>query len=177
MFKVGIRADGGKNIGMGHIMRCLSLARAFQRNGHKVYFFSKSDGGIEKITSENFEVIQLPSVEQETEGLFYDNSANLIDEAKEVITLYYKYQIDILLIDTYNISEEYFLTLKRHVGKLVYIDDVNKFSYPVDIVINGNITGEYMGYEKYDENQVLLLGPQYNMIRDEFSKNLTLFSV
>ncbi len=141
MLNIVFRADGGANIGMGHIMRCLSLARAFRRKGYKVDFFSKLDEGIEIVKRENFDVIRLPSLEQQT---------------------------DVLVVDTYNVSQEYFLLLRPHV-KLVYIDDVNKFPYPVDIIINGNITGTYMGYRKYDENQVLLLGPAYNMIRDEFS--------
>lgn len=169
MPNIAFRADGGKNVGMGHVMRCLSLAHAFQRKGHKVYFFSKLDEGIEKVRRENFDVIRLPSVEQETEGFFYGNPDHLADEANEIIGLLSKYQIDIFLIDSYNVSEEYFLALKSYVSRLVYIDDVNKFSYPVDIIINGNITGEYLGYRKHNEKQLLLLGPSYNMIRSEFS--------
>lgn len=168
MIKVCISADGGKNIGLGHIMRCLSLAQAFRRNGNKVYFFSKLDEGIEKIKLENFDVIRLPSQIEEKEGYSYGNPAHLADEAHEMISLMQKYHIDILVIDSYNVNKEYFSTLKPYVDKLVYIDDINISPYPVDIVVNGNITGEYLGYEKYDEGQVLLLGPQYNMIRDEF---------
>ncbi|AET70304.1 pseudaminic acid biosynthesis-associated protein PseG [Desulfosporosinus orientis DSM 765] len=168
MIKVCIRADGGKNVGQGHIMRCLSLAQAFRRHGHKVHFFSKLDKGIKIIESENFEVVRLTSYEQETEGYDYGSPDQLADEAREMIPLLEKYQIDVLIMDTYNINKDYFLTLKPYVGRTVYIDDINKFIYPVDIVVNGNITGEYLGYEKYDHGQILLLGPQYNMIRNEF---------
>lgn len=169
MLNIAFRADGGKNIGMGHIMRCLSLARAFKEKGHKVYFFSTLDEGVEKVRQDNFDVIRLPSAKQETEGFFYGNPAHLTDEARNIIRLLHKYQIDVLLIDAYNVSEKYFLALKPHVSRLVYIDDVNKFPYPVDVVINGNITGEYLGYRKYSEKQIFLLGLRYNMIRAEFS--------
>lgn len=163
MLTIAFRAEGGKNVGMGHIMRCLSLAQAFRRNGHKVYFFSKQKEGIEKVRHENFDVVRLFSIAQETEGYFYGNSANLVDEARELIPLLREYQIDVLVIDTYNVSKEYFLALKAHVGGLAYIDDVDKFTYPVDIVVNGNITGEYLEYQKYDQKQVLLLGPHLNV--------------
>jgi len=169
MLKIAFRADGGINVGMGHIMRCLSLARAFRRNGHKVYFFSKLEAGIKKVRQENFVVVLLPSVAKETEGYFYGNTTHLADEAQGMLVLLREYHIDLLIIDTYNVNKQYFLTLKPHVPQMVYIDDVKKFPYPADIVVNGNITGEYLGYQKYNQKQVLLLGPKYNMIRDEFA--------
>lgn len=64
------------------------------------------------------------------------------------------------------------MKIKPHVKILVYIDDVNAFSYPVDVVINGNITGKYLDYKSYFKNQKFLLGPSYNLIRDEF-KNIS----
>lgn len=169
MPRIAFRADGGKNVGMGHIMRCLSLAKAFRRNGHKVYFFSQLNEGIEKVSSESFDVFQLPSVAHDTEGFYYGNPAELDKEAEEMVAMLNQYRIDVLVIDTYNVTQQYFLTLKPYVDKLVYIDDINKFAYPVDIIINGNITGEYLNYKKYDDSQILLAGPDYNMIRDEFS--------
>lgn len=172
MARVAIRADGGKGVGLGHIMRCLSLAKAFRRAGHFVYFFTKFNMGISLIEKETFEVIRIPSEEKAAEGFFYGNSEQLVDEADIILGLLHKYNIDILIVDSYNITNQYFLTLKSSVGCLVYIDDENKSTYPVDVVINGNITAADLGYRKYADNQVLLLGPQYNMIRDEF-KNIS----
>ena len=34
---IGIRVDGSKNIGMGHIMRCISLAKSFKDAGSNVF--------------------------------------------------------------------------------------------------------------------------------------------
>lgn len=166
---IAFRADGGLNIGMGHIMRSLSLAKEFRRNGYKVFFISKYKGGIEKIKEENFDVIQLKHREIEnTTGFNYGNPEELDKEAEEIISIIKLYKIDLLFIDTYNVTEEYFLKIKPHVKKLGYIDDLNKFVYPVDILINGNITAEYMVYKKYSEDEIMLLGPKYNLIRDEF---------
>lgn len=172
MVRVAIRADGGKGVGLGHIMRCLSLANAFRKAGHWVYFFTKYNMGISLIEKEKFEVIRIPSEEKAAEGFFYGNSEQLVSEAQVILKLLPQYKIDLLIVDSYNITNQYFLTLKSSVGCLVYIDDENKSTYPVDVVINGNVTAAYLGYRKYDDNQVLLLGPQYNMIRDEF-KNIS----
>ncbi|WIF93901.1 UDP-2,4-diacetamido-2,4,6-trideoxy-beta-L-altropyranose hydrolase [Caminicella sporogenes] len=169
MKMIAFRADGGLNIGMGHIMRSLSLAKEFRKNGYKVYFISKYRGGIEKIKEENFDVIQLKLREiKNTTGFNYGNPKELDKEADEIISIIKLYNIDLLFIDTYNVTEEYFLKIKQHVKKLGYIDDLNKFVYPVDILINGNITAEYMDYKKYSEDEIMLLGPKYNLIRDEF---------
>jgi UDP-2,4-diacetamido-2,4,6-trideoxy-beta-L-altropyranose hydrolase len=169
MYSVAIRTDGGASIGMGHIMRCLSLAKAFKGAGYAVLFISKYKEGIDRIRSEGFQVIQLShSSNQIDTGFYYGDKLELEKEIKAIIEVLSSAEIELLLIDTYNVTEEYFLNVKPYVKKLGYIDDVNKFVYPVDILINGNITGEYMGYKKYSQEEVMLLGPKYNLIRDEF---------
>ncbi|WP_371362946.1 UDP-N-acetylglucosamine--N-acetylmuramyl-(pentapeptide) pyrophosphoryl-undecaprenol N-acetylglucosamine transferase [Sporomusa rhizae] len=168
MLNIAVRADGGKNVGMGHVMRCLSLANAFRRNGHKVCFFTKLNEGIEAVKSENFDVVRLPSVAHNAEGFFYGDPSELGTEIQRITKLLITHHINILVVDTYNVSNEYFLSLKPYVEKLVYIDDINTATYAVDIIVNGNITGQYLEYQVYNEQQVLLLGPAYNMIRDEF---------
>jgi len=152
---MAIRADGGAGIGMGHVMRCLSLARIFKERGHEVYFFSKLSAGIDVIESQGFLVVRL------------DHSA-LENEVSAIIELLKEHKIDILIVDRYNVSGNYFISLRQYVDKLVYIDDENKIDMPVDVVINGNLTAEYLGYSMYDDTQILLLGPNYNLIRDEF---------
>jgi UDP-2,4-diacetamido-2,4,6-trideoxy-beta-L-altropyranose hydrolase len=170
MQTIAFRVDGGLYIGMGHIMRCLSLAKEFKRkNDYKVYFISKYKAGIDKIKEENFEVIQLKHKNVvNTVGFNYGNPEELDKEAEEIVDIITKYKIDLLFIDSYNVTEEYFLIVKPHVERLAYIDDLNKFVYPVDILINGNIAAECMDYKKYSENQIMLLGAKYNLIRDEF---------
>lgn len=169
MNTVAFRADGGQKVGMGHIMRCLSLAKEFRKNGFRVYFMSKYEQAIKKVQEEGFDVFKLPNDEIAILEGFNCGSINKLDEeAKDIIKLIKKHNIEILFIDTYNVTEKYFLDIKPHVNKLAYIDDINKFVYPVDILINGNITGEYMNYKKYSEDQIMLLGPKYNLIRDEF---------
>ena len=170
MRTIAFRVDGGKHIGVGHIMRCLSLAKEFSKNDYKVYFLSKFKGGIEKIKEEGFEVIQLKNNDDKEKctGFNYGDTDELQEEAHEIINTIKYYKIDLLFIDTYNVTEGHFLKIKPHVKKLGYIDDLNKFVYPVDILINGNITAEYMDYKKYSNDEIMLLGPKYNLIREEF---------
>ena len=45
--KVFIITEGGKNIGFGHITRCLSLYQAFEERGNKPKFIINGDNDIE----------------------------------------------------------------------------------------------------------------------------------
>lgn len=169
VINVAFRVDGGSGVGLGHIIRCLSLANEFRKKGHNVVFFSKLELGINRIELEGFDVIRVSNTRDETDNGFYYGDLNELDNEMNDISIgVQKHGIDLLIIDSYNVSERYFLGLKKFVKKLVYIDDVNRFVYPVDILVNGNINGEYLNYKKFSHDEILLLGPQFNMIRDEF---------
>lgn len=162
---IAIRVDGGKDIGMGHVIRCLSLATEFRDNKCNVWFLSKMQEGIDRIKEDNFQVIDIKgNIESGTY-----NSIGLKIEAQRIIDILKVYNIDLLLIDTYNVTQQFFLNLKSNVKILGYIDDLNKFVYPVDILINGSAVAKHMKYEKYSQSELLLLGPKYNLIRKEFS--------
>ena len=38
--KIGIRADGNAQIGMGHLMRCMSIAKALEKQGVECLFLT-----------------------------------------------------------------------------------------------------------------------------------------
>lgn len=167
MFRVAFRADGGLNIGMGHIMRCLTLAEKFRRHGIEVYFISKLEEGIKKICEAPFEVLRLPSGCAEPDASIGECN-ELEKEAQEINRLVSQNEIDLLILDTYNVDKNYFLKLMKQAKKIGYIDDLNKFTYPVDILIHGSLVADYKPYEKYQEDEIVLAGLRYNLIRDEF---------
>ena len=65
MKNIYIRADGGKSIGMGHIMRTLTLAREFEKYGYDVVYLCQNKceymSGINKVMDSGFNVILLPN--------------------------------------------------------------------------------------------------------------------
>jgi UDP-2,4-diacetamido-2,4,6-trideoxy-beta-L-altropyranose hydrolase len=153
--RIGIRADGGAKIGMGHIIRCLALAQAFKNDNHEAFFLSNDPPGRAKISEYGFESLTV-------------SSSSKTAELEDIRRIIQDKNLHCLLIDSYHVDPDYFLCLKS-VGKLLcYIDDLNRFVHPVDIIVNGNFAAESMGYRKYDSKQVLLLGIKYNLIREEF---------
>ncbi|AOY75670.1 UDP-2,4-diacetamido-2,4,6-trideoxy-beta-L-altropyranose hydrolase [Clostridium formicaceticum] len=171
MYKVCIRADGGCNIGMGHIMRCISLGKMFEQKGCEVFFISKYKEGKEAIKANGFDIIPLTVEDKGYNielGFTYEGGKHLESEKEELANILKNKKVDIFIIDHYNVTEDTFMFLKSYVSILAYIDDVNAFTYPVDVVINGNITGKHIGYKSYFKEQQFLLGPSYNLIREEF---------
>ncbi len=156
--KIFIRADGGKGIGMGHIMRMLVLGEELHKNSEVIFICrydlgNKFEAGIEKIRECGFNVIRI-------------NEENYIDE---IIDIQKKYNVDMLITDSYDVNEEYFRKLKKYFKITGYIDDVNKCKMDVDFIINQNINAYDLDYHStVKSNTRLFLGTKYCMIRKEF---------
>lgn len=157
-----IRADGGNYIGLGHIMRMIVLAKELSIS-NKVFFLcrnsnfnnGKFQSGIEKIKENNLSVIEI-------------SEENMLDD---IIKIQRKCKAKLIITDSYDVNEEYFIELKKHFILTGYVDDVNKFKMDVDILINQNIDALYMEYRKTTKDKTkLFLGTKYCMIRDEFRK-------
>lgn len=166
--KIVIRADGGSNIGMGHIMRTLVLAKELKLYGNNEVVYvckleekyfrnnlqnfenvtcSKYIKGVEKILSEGFKVK-------------FVRENKLLEDLKNI-------KADILITDSYDVNEEYFNVLKHSFAKTVYIDDMNLYYFDVDFLINQNSDAEDFDY-RINEDTKLILGTKYLMLREVF---------
>ena len=119
----------------------------------------------------DFEILPIKSIGNattDTVGLDYGNEKELSTEIAELNKIIEDYKIEMLIVDSYNVTEEYFIKLKEFVPILGYIDDLNKFKFKVDIIINGNIYGDELKYESYLSDTKFLLGNKYTILRSEF---------
>lgn len=156
-----IRADANEIIGTGHVMRCLSIADEMRRQGEEVTFIIADDRTKDMLTTKGFPVICLDSVWND-----------LDQEIDKMLQLIVKCNISKLLIDSYYVTDKYLKTIRKHTT-VVYMDDLNQFPYPVDILINYNMYAKEMDYEKrYQEAGMsdtrFLLGCSYVPLRSEF---------
>lgn len=152
--KIAIRADGGSQIGMGHIMRTLVLAKELAKTNDVFYIckinnkeIEKYASGIKKVKDNYFNVITI-------------NEENFIEDLCEI-------KADCLITDSYDVDEQYFNIIKKKFKITIYIDDMNLYYFNVDILINQNINAEKLQY-KVNKDTKLLLGLDYLMLRDEF---------
>lgn len=174
---VVIRADANSKIGMGHVMRCLSVADALLKRGEEVLFVTADDTPVPLLTKKGvpYHVLHTDYADMEAElpGLLciLQELTQRAELPEEVLSRMSSQRKDIaILVDSYYVTEKYLAVLKKRMTT-IYMDDIYAFSYPVDMLINYNIYGEEMGYEKDAAfaDTKLLLGANYVPLREEFS--------
>ncbi len=150
------RTDANPTIGMGHIMRCMSIACELQSLGELVTFILSDNNCSEMIRREGYEIDVLNT-----------DYSNLNDESYAWPVLD---RSDIVIVDSYFVNQKYLAWLRQK-AKVVYIDDLLGFPYPVDVLINYNIYANALSYKKmYNNNKMpqLVLGPKYAPLRSIF---------
>ena len=146
--KVFIFTEGSKNIGFGHITRCLSLYQAFEEyNIHPKFIVHGDDSLTGLLQGTNYELIDW----METKNKFLENIRGS----------------DIGIIDSYLASDDIYEELSKSVRIPVYIDDNKRIDYHKGVVINGNIHALSLHYPT-KEDVVYLLGTDYVPLRKEF---------
>lgn len=164
--RVIIRADGNKEIAMGHIMRCLSIADALQKEGAEVIFVTAGEETKQLIADRGFENHVLGTCFREME-----------EELPVFREFFQKNPARWILVDSYFVTENY---MKELAGwcKTAYLDDMGQPVYPVSVLINYNIYGKELPYEKWyteaglTQPEKYLLGCSYAPLREEFQQGL-----
>lgn len=155
---IAIRADGGAHIGLGHIMRTLVLAKELRKYHNIFYVCRKSINEPDKyLAGAELAINKGFNVEYINENSAYDD-LKLIDA-------------DCLLTDSYDVDENYFNYTKDLFKYTGYIDDMNLYSFNVDLLINQNIGAEKLKY-RVNRQTKLMLGTMYTMLRSEFRNSI-----
>lgn len=152
---IAIRVDGSGIIGLGHMMRCISIANELRKNEVEVFFIIAQDCDDTAIINNGFIYYRLHSL--------VENGLNP-DETGEILRRMTCYS---LLVDSYNIFNTDFIKL-REIAKVAYIDDIFAFDYSVDMLINYNLeANEFYRTNRHDKCEYLL-GTDYFPLRQEF---------
>lgn len=152
-----IRADGGSKIGLGHIMRCISIATAMLDAGEEVCFIMADESA---------------KVFLEDRGLKYHilgtDYRQMESEAEKLIPVLEQENPGLILVDSYQVTENYLRALGEY-APVAYLDDMGKISYPLDVIINYNIFAAPELYQnRWRKVPVPLLGTEYAPLRPEF---------
>ncbi len=169
--RVAFRADGGTQLGMGHIMRCLALAKAMQETA------PGEIPGYPAIRDESLEIIFIIRRNTVVSTLIAENNHKVIeipenfpgDEAALIKEILEKYDTNIVITDSYLIDRDYLEQAGSAADLLISIDDLNKIIFPSDLVINGNVYGPSLDYRSVSIDTEFLLGTDYVLLRDEFA--------
>jgi spore coat polysaccharide biosynthesis predicted glycosyltransferase SpsG len=141
---------GGKDIGYGHIYRCLSLAKAIVKQA---------------ITFDVVFIVndEIKSIVRDS-GFKYEVSNDFSDDY-EIMT---KIGIDFVILDSYLADDFYLKNIRKNL-KLMLFDDNNDIydSEIPDVILNGNIHAKKMDY-KPNNSTIFLLGTKYLVMREDY---------
>lgn len=155
-----IRADASITIGTGHVMRCLSLAQAWQDSGGRPIFVTTTESPAleERLRSEGIHPFVISAKPGTT------------DDAIQTAHLAKKVGADWVILDGYYFDSSYQYKVKGAGHRLMVIDDMAYLShYYADIVLNQNMHAMSLKYS-YEPYTKLLLGTRYVLLRKEFLK-------
>lgn len=152
------RADGGSELGIGHIMRCLTLADRFNFIGFKILFISSP-----------FErALQQKIIDRGFELRFIEENKG--SDSEQCINILKNYFTKTLVVDHYSIDKSWEKQLKDSVGELVVIDDLANRDHDCDFLIDSAYGRSKRDYEKLvNASCKLLLSTDYIILRPEFS--------
>lgn len=157
-----IRADGNTQIGMGHVMRCLSIAEAAAARGAKdsPVFLAADEECCDLIKERGFRV-----------RVLHTNYQNMMSELSQLEVLLDKKR-DILLVDSYQADTAYFAAVSA-LAFVVCLEDMGT-PYPVDLLINYNLYAPKLKaqYQIGEKPLSTLLGAAYMPLRNVFQKEL-----
>ena len=175
--RILIRADAGPQIGIGHVRRCLTLARMLVELGSGVRFAARLPTPIWRSQLAEFEgsAVFLGEAVSQIEGA--DSSSWLgMTEAEDVqhtIEGAGDYRPDVIIVDHYAIGENWHKTAKNHYScAIVAVDDLGNRALSADLIIDQNWCADHAKkYESVNNGHAKILGgPRFSMLDQAFRK-------
>lgn len=144
-------------MGLGHLQRCVALAQALRVHGHEASFAIA--GG--KPPSDVFGLSQFATY---VGGAFQLGSP---EDALWVRSLSDQVAPSMVVVDSYAVGEGYLEAVSMRGVKVAYIDDLNAFRFPCDVVIAPNVHAKVDAYEGASQTS-FFVGARFVMLREEF---------
>lgn len=126
---IAFRVDSSDFIGVGHLRRCLKLADDLKKRNKKIYFITKNSNGNFNtlIKKKKFKIIILKKNKKKNK---------ILQDVNSTIFFCKKLNIETLIVDHYYLNISWEKKIKKHIKKLVIIDDFSKNKHYCDLIIN-----------------------------------------
>lgn len=177
--KVLFRVDSSITIGIGHVMRCLTLADELHHQGAVIEFICRERKGHcgDLIQARGYGLTllsrrdEINSTADEKRRDIHWLSVHWKQDCDETIASIGKHQPDWLIVDHYGIDNQWLDELKPHVGKVMAIDDLADRTLTCDILFDQTYNRQQMDYQPLvPANCRMLLGTSYALLRSQFSR-------
>lgn len=160
---VVFRTDAYENIGTGHLMRCITLARELMRTGNVLLFVIQKASAVMSpvLRRENirFKIIDVePDCTWEVDAQKTCECLNLEHRVPEWI-----------VVDSYRLDHKWENVVRGKCKKIFVIDDLARSHHDCELLLNQNISSKDSYYGLLKSGTQILTGPQYALLMDVFS--------
>lgn len=158
MKKLYIRVDGNRILGLGHIMRCMSIADAYVESGGQCEFISADKDVLTIVAEKGYRA-----------NIIIGQWNNLQYEINIMLDFIKSHNVELLLVDSYYVNEEYFQTLHKYTT-IGYLTGKCDKCYDIDALINYTIGSERLNYKSIyaDTKTKIFTGVKYTPLRKQF---------
>ena len=173
------RVDSSGKIGSGHLMRCLTLARALRDVGALCSFICRAlEGNLNHlVAAEGFSLKELarPGAGAKTtyENEPYHSSWREVDwevDAAETLSVLSALKPQWLVVDHYGLWYDWQVAVGSGC-KIMVIDDLADRNHHCDLLLDQNLGSDILGYEcLIPSDCTTLFGPDYALLRPEFKE-------
>ena len=164
------RVDSSPIIGMGHLMRCLTLANGLKKRGFECYFICRDfeGNGAQRFIGNDFplELLSIEGLELNENWL----GVPLEKDITDTVDIVAQTPIDWLVIDHYEIDQQWEKEFRAKFPetKIMVIDDLVR-AHDCDLLLDqtyGRTEDEYRPI--VSESAQLCLGTEFALLREEF---------
>lgn len=181
MLNIAFRVDSSYQMGIGHVMRCLTLAKMLKQTGNvRILFFCRStEGNINQVILDaGFELVEMQAPRADVCGALFHSSwlgATQQEDACELLALAKAQGIrrfDHLIVDHYAIDNRWQQMLRAVSRKIMVIDDLGDREHDCDILLDQTFNCQEDKYrQQVPAHCRLLLGTEFALLRAEFQRN------
>jgi UDP-2,4-diacetamido-2,4,6-trideoxy-beta-L-altropyranose hydrolase len=175
--QVVFRADASTYIGTGHVMRCLTLARALAEQGARCDFICRAHAGhlFDFIREQGFAVHVLPLVASpnaRADGTAHAPwlGASQAQDAQACEPVLAALQPDWLVVDHYALDARWEQALAHGYGQLLVIDDLADRPHVAAVLLDQTLGRDPADYQaQVPSDCTMLCGAQFALLRPEFA--------
>lgn len=174
--KVAIRVDASSQIGTGHFMRCLTLADVLKQRGAQIRFVSRHMPehlrGMLAVKGHEFISLDSKLCEAALDDPAHANwlGTSQYADAQDSIQALSDHIWDWLIVDHYALDYRWESAFRHVALNILVIDDIADRKHDCDVLLDQNfyinMGSRYIG--KVPAHCLVLLGPRYALLREEF---------
>lgn len=170
------RVDASQQIGTGHLMRCLTLADALRKQGASTHFVCRhiSADLADMVMQAGHQLIRLPGQADGDIGALAHSAwlgTSQAQDGAETAAAMAGHDCDWLIVDHYALDASWQRMMRPHASRICVIDDLADRQHDCDVLLDQNLylNADQRYQDKVPGNCRKLLGPQYALLRDEFT--------